>query len=140
MKGFELKRSCKGLFEKVWLYYTHYHLLVIVNVVLVTMLIVDPVLKTNDEYKYGKLPCDPVFTSLILNGKKYEDLQKFRIKLTPTGFAFEYLMIGFYYFSVFLSFIAHLLRNKAFCVLVKNVRFISLVQLTYFVYLNYLFL
>lgn len=120
MKGFGLKRSCKELLGKVWLYYTHYHLLVIVNVALVTALIVTPVFQTNKEYKYGKLPCDPVFTSLILNGKKYDDLQKFRIKLTPAGFTFEYLMIGFYYFSALLSFIAHLLRSKTFCVFVNK--------------------
>lgn len=120
MKRIGIIKGCKTLLEKVWLYYTHYHLLVVVNIILVTMYIVNPIIETNRQYKYGRLPCDPIFTSLILNGKKYEDLQKFRIKLTTTGFTFEYLMIGSYYFSVFLSSIAHLFRDKTFCVFVLN--------------------
>ena len=122
MKGFEIKQRGKELLKKVWLYYTHYHLLVIANVAIVTALIVKPVLKTNNDYKYGKLPCDPVFTPLILNGKRYEDLQKLRIKLTPTGFAFEYSMMSFYYLSALLSLIAHVFRSKTFCVLVTGTR------------------
>lgn len=119
MKRLEIRQACKGLFGKLRLYYTHYHLLVVLNIVLVSLFIVTPIFKTNTEYKYGRLPCDPVFTSLILNGKKYDELQKFKIKLSSSGFAFEYLMVGSYYLSVVLSLIAHLFRNKTFCFLVN---------------------
>lgn len=118
--GCEFKKSCRGLLDKLWLYYTHYHLFVVLNIAIVTTCVVMPILKTNFEYRYGRLPCDPVFTPLILSGRKYGNLQKFKVRLSFGDHLLELLMFGAYYLSAALSFIAHVFRNKTSCVLVKK--------------------